>query len=191
MVLLDGKACSLFFPSQSSVLFSGGSRFHPDVILMDPYAKHVASVKAPEGTENIFLGSLSSLTAPRFNWEDVPRPRYGFEQLVVSELDLTVLSKSRPALETATGMQSFRCCLNVLALLEAIAKMSAAGVNGVVLRGAMLSGTSATNNCTPLSFFAPNSQIFSDNPSHASTELKTLIQDCHRRSMEVLLEVGI
>ena len=69
--------------------------------------------------------------------------------------------------------------------------MSEAGINGVVLRGAMLSATSAeAETLAPLSFFAPNCQIFNaDSPSQSSTELKTLIKECHQRSMEVLFEV--
>ena len=69
--------------------------------------------------------------------------------------------------------------------------MSMAGVNGVVLRGAMLSATSSiSGNLAPLSFFAPNCQIFStDSSSQALFELKSLIKECHKRSMEVLLEV--
>lgn len=67
--------------------------------------------------------------------------------------------------------------------------MAEAGVSGVIIRGALLSAVSpATGQLAPLSFFAPNCQIFND--QDPSTSLKSLIKEAHAHSMEVFLEVS-
>lgn len=69
--------------------------------------------------------------------------------------------------------------------------MAETGVNAVVFRGAMLSGEdSLSGQSAPLSFFAPNVEVFvSENPHESIHQLKTLIKECHKHKLEVYLEV--
>ena len=174
---------------------AGGSRFHPDTILMDPYSKWIQPASVPHGkrSRKILLGSVGEISSKAFNWERAPRPRYGFEHLAVSELDLTTLSEQGPTLEAALSlflnsavqMNESEC------FVETAKKMATSGVNGVILRGAMLSvKDDKSGQVTPLSYFAPNSLAFREtSPSESAHELKTLIKECHKLSMEVFLEV--
>ena len=75
--------------------------------------------------------------------------------------------------------------------VETAKKMASSGVNGVILRGAMLSvRNDKSGQVVPLSYFAPNSLAFgATSPSESAHELKTLIKECHKLSMEVFLEV--
>ena len=75
---------------------------------MDPYSRGVLPVSVPhgKGSRTILLGSVSEISSEAFDWERAPRPRYGFEHLAVSELDLTTLAETESTLEAALSLLS-------------------------------------------------------------------------------------
>eukprot|EP00210_Caulerpa_lentillifera_P001648 g1584.t1 len=147
--------------------WEGGSRFHPNQVLLDPLSHHVSLLTLPGSSSGVFLGCLSELNAPVFNWENVINPRHGFEDFRVAEMDLEALVKD----------------------LTIIKRLSEAGVNGVVLKGVLLASPEAASS-DPVSFFAANQPIFGGlAPKECSQKLKEIIKELHWSSIEALMEV--
>lgn len=148
--------------------WEGGSRFHPKQVLLDPFSHHVKPLELPGVSDKTFLGSLGELrSAPSFDWEEVVAPRRGFEDLRVAEMDFGVFIKD-------PGM---------------IKILSETGVNGVVLKGVLLSSPGDPSN-SPLSFSAPNTTLLGTlDPLECSQQLKGIIKELHKNSIEVLMEV--
>jgi len=165
------------FRFELSYPLAGGSRFHPEIVSTDPYSKML--IKSNDGS---YLGSLSELQPAKFEWGDTTRNRVGFEQLVVSELDLT---DSKDDLNKNYGTKFLPPPMNSLS--DRISAMASSGVNGVVMRRALVSDGGKTGGALcPFNFFAPNCDIFK-NPA---ADLKDLIKTCHIQSIEVYLEVN-
>jgi len=147
--------------------WEGGSRFHPKQVLLDPFSHHVKPLDLPGVSEGTFLGSLGQLSAPNFDWEETVAPRLGFEDLMVAEMEIGAFIKDPAMIEI----------------------LSETGVNGVVLKGVLLSTPGDQSNA-PLSFFAPNTTLFGTlDPFESSQKLKEIIKGLHKHSIEVLMEV--
>ena len=179
-------------------------RWHPDVLLCDPYAPLIDGRRvygdkhsAPNGESDHWMGAFAFDETP-FDWEGVEPPNLPPQDLVVYELTTRAYTASDTSGVAPRRRGSF------LALAEKVQHLKDAGVNAVELlpvfhfdelefqraknpRDHMLN----TWGYSTMSFFAPMLPYASEGagPAAAAREFKHMVKTLHANGIEVLLDV--
>jgi glycogen operon protein len=187
-----------------------GLRFNDSKLLLDPYAKAIEGKF--RNTENLLLpydprpgaGERSIDTrdntaiVPKgvvidgaFDWQGVPRPEIGLEQLVIYELHVKGFTAHPSSGVVSPG--------TYLGFIDKIPYLSALGVNAVELLPVheyavddFLVQRGLTNywGYNSIGFFAPESSYSSRSASGCQVvEFKTLVRELHRAGIMVILDV--
>jgi len=196
---------------------SPGHRFDDSAVVLDPYAQAVLSRRnwgklAPDlaweapgvlgfaPTWPQAAGALPSLDT--FDWEGDRPLRTPMEQLVIYEMHVRGFTRDDSSSVSAPGTYA--------GMIERLDYLASLGVNAVELLPVQelneLEYYSAIPGSDPpayrynywgystVGFFAPMSRysaaIAAGEPAHAVTnEFKTLVKECHKRGIEVILDV--
>lgn len=185
-------------------------RWHASISLPDPELTYNYSIDGQEVVDPYAKGILSShqwgapLCLPRchftfdhiFDWEDITPPNHRRDELIIYEMHVRGLTKSPSSGILHPG--------TYLGVIEKLPYLKNLGVTTLELMPIMEfnerdnffthphSGDPLVNywGYNPKSFFSPMKRYAASNDRLAPIyELKTLIKECHRRGIEVFLDV--
>lgn len=182
-----------------------GGRVLEDAILLDPYAVRVmqpslesksalpnalrdssknGTVKfnLADGSTSFGLGHYKRSSA-EFDWADDAKPWIPIEKTVLYEIDVRLFTGD----DSSTLMKDERGTIGgVLAKVEYLSDL---GVSTIIL-GPVMAGIESDRG--PMSYFAISQRLGANGTSEgAATELKSLVRECHRRNIEVLIDFPI
>jgi isoamylase len=184
-----------------------GHRFNPNKLLIDPYAKAIThkpdlrhealfGYVREEGDDSVMDDRASDAFAPKcvvtddaFDWQGVGKPRISMNDLVIYEVHLK-------------GMTAHPLCGvgkpgTYLGFVEKIPYLKDLGVNAVELMPVqecvdelhfVETGLSNYWGYSTIGYFAPDSR-FAARYGEQVREFKTLVRECHRAGIEVIMDV--
>nr|MBP6775416.1 glycogen debranching protein GlgX [Gemmatimonadaceae bacterium] len=166
------------------------SRFEPERLLLDPYARAVGRLPAP-------LDPLSVVGTDEFDWRGDTAPNRAWRDTVIYEAHVRGLTARHPDVArelrgTFLGVSSPAVIAHLVALgvtaVELLPIHAHADEPGLRARG-------LTNywGYNTLSFFAPDPRFATaavhDDPLAAVRECKTMVRELHAAGIEVVLDV--
>ncbi len=171
-----------------------GKIFDKSKYLLDPYAKAVTGQSKWGDTAPHGQHYKARVVKDDFDWADQEAPLIPMEDLVIYELHVRGFTK-----DATSGV----CHPGTFAgLMEKLPYLKSLGVNAIELMPIFefdemqdyreVDGQKLYNywGYSTVSFFAPNTSYAADTEfNREGTELKNLIQSCHRQGMEVYLDV--
>lgn len=170
--------------------------FNPDNLILDPYAKAVATPQAwdLDGKPYTPIGIVP--TTEDFNWEEDVNPQIPMKDLIIYEMHVRGFTRDSSSQVSAPG--------SFLGMIEKIPHLVDLGVNAVELlpvhefneceftRYNPLDGSRLYNywGYSPVNFFAPMNRYASkDGYAQVVTEFKTMVKELHKNGIEVILDV--
>ncbi|KAK9868960.1 hypothetical protein WJX84_011185 [Apatococcus fuscideae] len=201
-------------PHQSSHESVPGHRYHQDQVMLDPYAKGVVSRRiwgqhAPELEWGEVLGLAATWPQaagvlpsqePAFDWQGTKPLRLPREDLIIYEMHVRGFTQSPTSASQHPG--------TFAGLVEKLDYLEKLGINAVELLPSQefneleyYSAIPGTDNFrynywgySTGAFFAPMtrySQAAADGKSgqHIINEFKLLVRECHKRGIEVIMDV--
>lgn len=170
--------------------------FNPDTLILDPYAKIVATTQK-WGASN---GNYKPLGIPfikeQFDWKNDKSPGYAMKDLVIYELHVRGFTR-----HSSSGVHHPG---TFLGMIEKIPYLLDLGVNAVELlpihefnecefsRFNPFNGERLYNywGYSPVNFFAPmNRYASSEGYGQVVNEFKTLVRELHKNGIEVILDL--
>jgi len=187
-----------------------GLRFNDAKLLLDPYAKAVTGKfrntdnlllaydarpgggdQVPDTRDNTGIVPKGIVVDDAFDWQGVPSPSRGLEDLVIYEVHVRGFTAHPSSGVAAPG--------TYLGFIEKIPHLMRLGVNAVELQPVheyyvddSLVGRGLTNywGYNSIGFFAPESSYSSrSGPGCQVAEFKTLVRELHRAGIQVILDV--
>ena len=191
---------------------SGGHRFNPNKVVMDPYAKSVARTirwademfgyvvggpdqdLTPDSRDNAAYAPLAAVVDPAFTWGDDRRLRTPWHNTIIYEMHVRGFSKRHPAIP-----EGLRGTYEALTTEPALEHLTRLGVTAVELmpvhhhaRDRHLEERGLTNywGYNSYGYFAPERRLAaSRTPAGAVREFKRMVRALHAAGIEVILDV--
>ncbi len=184
-----------------------GHRFNPNKLLIDPYAKAIThkpdlrhealfGYVREKGDDSVMDDRASDAFAPKcvvtddaFDWQGVGKPRISMNDLVIYEVHLKGMTAHPSSGVDKPGAY--------LGFVEKIPYLKDLGVNAVELLPTQecvdelhFVETGLTNywGYSTIGYFAPDSR-FAATRGEQVREFKTLVRECHRAGIEVIMDV--
>jgi isoamylase len=176
-----------------------GHRFHPEKILLDPYAKSIArplrwasSVLDP-AADTAPCAPLARVYDPAFHWNGATPPNTPWHDTIFYELHVKGFTQLHPEVP-----KKLRGTYAGLACEAPIAHLQSLGVTAVELmpvhfpideKHVIDRGLVNYWGYNTLGYFAPDPRYSSSGAENAVTEFKEMVRALHRAGIEVILDV--
>ncbi|KAJ7541638.1 hypothetical protein O6H91_10G068100 [Diphasiastrum complanatum] len=169
---------------KGEISWESGNRFHARNVLLDPYAKVLASFRSGEENLTIQGAVLGSLKRTgKFNWEDDCHPCIPLESLLAYKLNVEGFTKD----ESSGIAADLRGTL--LGVTEKIPYLIDLGINAVILQP-LFACDQNRGPFYPFNFFVPMEfdELFEDSIP-TSGYFKQMVKELHKNGIEVILDV--
>lgn len=165
--------------------------------LLDPYAKAINTSNKWRNPKYVtHYHPLGVLTGENFDWEGIESPKIPADELIIYEMHMRGFTKDRSSRTKNPGTFS--------GFIEKIPYLKALGINAIDLLPIFEFNEAAYNQTNPITkqvlcnywgymtvnyFSVMNRYSASEDPLESIKEFKTLVKECHRHGIEVILDV--
>ena len=189
---------------------SGGHRFNPNKVLLDPYGKAMCTIVQWDdslfgyeiGTDDLTMDNQdNAAVAPKsvvidhhFDWEDDQPPKTAYHNTVIYEAHVKGFTKNFPGIP-----EEIRGTYAALAHPAVIGYLKKLGITAVELmpvhqsiaeRHLVEQGLTNYWGYNTIGFFAPGLRFYSGRETGGQVrEFKTMVKELHKAGIEVFLDV--